>query len=204
MLLSLPQPPPCVGTIAGTSLSPQVGESVPAAVLPMSLILLLPRSEGTSTRRSFQHVPVRTGSCRLLLCVSGPSFRVVVWGVSWIINTCAFCFPPLFPAPLCLFVCLCCCCFFRFSSLPRPGPFSWHPYSSNASVMDVMSVALLAPSVLLLCFPLLTASVLTVALVARPSDPGNHPRHGVLLGYANWMLASFALMPVRTPYNARW
>ena len=78
MLLSLPQPPPSVGTSVGTSLSPQVGESVPAAVLPMSLILLLPRSEGASTRSSFQHVPVRTGSCRLLLCVSGPSFRVVV------------------------------------------------------------------------------------------------------------------------------
>ena len=171
MLLSLPQPPPCVGTIVGTSLSPQVGESVPAAVLPMSLILLLPRSEGTSTRRGFQHVPVRTGSCRLLLCVSGPSFRVVVWGVSWIINTCAFCFPPLFPAPLCLFVCLCCCCFFRFSSLPRPGPFSWHPYSSNASVMDIMSVALLAPSVLLSCFPLLAASFLMAELVSSPLRP---------------------------------
>ena len=65
--------------------------------------------------------------------------------------------------------------FLRFLGL---GPFFWHPYSSNASVMDIMSVALLAPSVLLLCFPLLTASVLTVALVARPSDPGNHPRHG--------------------------
>ena len=78
MLLSLLQLPLCVGTIIGTSLSPQESESVPAAVL-------IPSIHHTSHVLEEPHLVVAlsvflsaSGSRRLLLCVSGPSFR---WGV---------------------------------------------------------------------------------------------------------------------------
>ena len=111
MLLSLLQLPLCVGTIIGTSLSPQASESVPAAVLFPSSASHLSRSGGASSRSCSQRVPVRlrfspsASMCEWAFFSLGGVRCLMVFFV-----VVPFCFPLLFLASvfafLAFFVCL--------------------------------------------------------------------------------------------------
>ena len=108
MLLSLLQLPLCVGTIIGTSLSPQASESVPAAVLFPSSASHLSRSGGASSHSCSQRVPVRLRFSPSASLCEWASFSLGCVRCLMVIHfCCAFLFSSAFP---CFRVCLFCFC----------------------------------------------------------------------------------------------